>query len=79
MNPLAHIPSSKPAPFPRARFLAFLGRLRIQTKDFGLVPMSLLGTQSYVLDEMCAAIDRGVTTFMILKARQLGMTTFFIA
>ena len=79
MNPLARIPSSKPAPFPRARFLAFLGRLRIQTKDFGLVPMSLLGTQSYVLDEMCAAIDRGVTTFMILKARQLGMTTFFIA
>jgi len=71
--------SSKPAPFPKARFLAFLSRLKIQTKDFGMVAMQPLGTQTYVLDEMCAAIEAGVTTFLILKARQLGMTTFFIA
>ena len=70
---------ARPSPFPRQRFLAFLSRLKIQTKDFGMVSFEMLGTQSYVLEEMCAAIDRGVTTFLILKARQLGMSTFFIA
>jgi hypothetical protein len=61
------------------RFETFLSKLKIQTKDFGLIPMTMLGTQRYVLDEMCDAIDKGITTFYILKARQLGMTTFFIA
>jgi hypothetical protein len=67
------------AKFPRERFEAFLSRLKIQTKDFGMVPLQMLGTQRYVLEHMVEAIDRGVTTFLILKARQLGMTTFFIA
>jgi hypothetical protein len=72
-------PPEKVAPFPRDRFLDFCAKLRIQTKDYGMVPMQLLGTQTFVLDQICAATDRGVTTFLILKARQLGMTTFFIA
>ena len=28
------------APFPRAKFLQFLSRLKVQSKDFGLVPFS---------------------------------------
>jgi hypothetical protein len=60
LAPPAHV-----APFPRDRFLKFLSMLKIQTKDFGMVPIQLLGTQTYVLDEMCAAIERGMTTFFI--------------
>ncbi len=73
------LPPSKVAPFPREKFLEFLSALKIQTKDFGLVPFKMLGTQRYVLDRMCEAIGGGVTTFYILKARQLGMSTFFVA
>ena len=40
------------APFPRARFLKFLSRLKVQSKDFGLVPFKLLGSQIYILDEI---------------------------
>jgi hypothetical protein len=69
----------KVAPFPRAKFLQFLSRLKIQSKDLGLVPFRMLGSQVYVLDEVCKALDEGVTTFVILKARQLGMTSFWIA
>lgn len=65
-------------PFPLPQFQAFCRAVRIQTKDFGLVKMEMLGTQTYILDEMCAALDRGVSVFYILKARQLGTTTFFL-
>ena len=65
--------------FPKERFLAFCSQLKILSKDYGLVPFKLLGTQQYVLDEMCKALDEGVSTFVILKARQLGMSTFFLA
>lgn len=78
-TPPRRLPPTRVAPFPRERFLKFCSVLKIQTKDFGLVPMELLGTQTYVLDEICDALERGITTFFILKARQLGMTTFFIA
>lgn len=67
------------APFPRERFLTFLSRLKVQSKDYGLIGFSLLGGQRYVMEEMVEALDRGITTFVILKARQIGMTTFFIA
>ena len=66
-------------PFPREQFLAFLKQLRILSKDFGLIPMTLLGTQLYVLDEIIKGLEEGVCIFYILKARQLGMSTFFLA
>lgn len=72
--PLPHV-----APFPTERFLGFIKQLKIITKDFGLIQFSLLGTQQYVLDEICEGLSRGITTFIILKARQLGMSTAFIA
>lgn len=67
------------APFPRERFLQFLSRLKVQSKDFGLVPFKLLGSQLYILDEICQALSQGITTFVILKARQLGSSSFFVA
>src|SRR5215472_3776505 len=69
----------RPDRFPRERFLEFCKQLKILTKDEGMVPLQMLGTQKYVLDEICKGVDEGVTTFVILKARQLGMSTFFLA
>jgi hypothetical protein len=66
------------APFPRARFEAFAAKLKVQSKDFGLVPFKLLGSQRYILDEIEKGLAEGVTTFVILKARQLGASTFFL-
>ena len=67
------------SPFPRARFMMFLGALKIVSRDEGLVPFELLGSQLYILDEICAGLAEGVTTFVILKSRQLGASTFFVA
>src|ERR1700731_2128603 len=36
------------APFPTARFKTFLSRLKVQSKDFGLVPFRLLGSQPHL-------------------------------
>src|SRR6267378_5337982 len=70
---------SKVAPFPRERFMFFLSKLKVQSKDYGLVPFRLLGTQRYILDEVIKGLEEGITTFVILKNRQGGVTTFFIA
>lgn len=69
----------KLAPFPREKFLKFCSRLKIQSKDYGLMPFRLLGSQIYILDELCRGVDEGISDFLILKARQLGSTSFFIA
>lgn len=67
------------APFPTERFLKFLANLKVQSKDYGLVPFKLLGSQRYILKEIEEGLSRGITTFVILKARQLGASTFFLA
>jgi hypothetical protein len=67
------------APFPTEKFLTFLSHLKVQSKDFGLVPFKLLGSQRYLLKELEAGLSEGVTTFVILKARQLGISSFFLA
>jgi hypothetical protein len=72
-------PAGKVAPFPREKFLKFLGQLKIQSKDFGLIPFRLLGSQLYILDEICKALEEGITDILVLKNRQCGCTTFFIA
>ena len=67
------------APFPLDRFLSFLSHLKVQSKDYGLVPFRLLGSQRYVLDQIVEGLSRGITTFVILKNRQAGISTFFLA
>lgn len=73
------LPDGSVEPFPRERFLAFLDVLRVQTKDYGLVGLRLLGSQLYVLDKIIEGLNDGITTFVILKARQLGISTLFLA
>ena len=71
--------SSAVAPFPRDKFLQFLKQLKVQSKDYGLSPFRLLGSQVYLLDELCDALDEGITTLYVLKARQLGISSFLLA
>lgn len=73
---LSHIPV---APFPRERFLHFLSKLKVQSKDYGLIPFRMLGSQRYLLDEICAGLSEGITTFIVLKNRQAGISTWFLA
>jgi hypothetical protein len=78
-KPKRKLPDGSVSKFPREKFLAFCRQLRIQSKDSGVVYFELLGSQLYVLDEMIKGLDKGITTFVILKARQLGISTFFLA
>ena len=71
--------SSAVAPFPRAKFLAFMKQLKVQSKDYGLVPFRLLGSQQYLLDEICTALDNGITVIYVLENRQAGISTFLLA
>jgi hypothetical protein len=71
--------SSAVAPFPRAKFLAFMRQLKVQSKDYGLVPFRLLGSQRYLLDEICKGLADGLTVFYVLKNRQAGISTFLLA
>ena len=73
------IGSSVVAPFPREKFLTFLKQLKVQSKDYGLVPFKLLGGQRYLLDELCKAMDQGITVIYVLKNRQAGISTFLLA
>jgi hypothetical protein len=71
--------NGKLEPFPIERFEEFLKVLTVQTKDYGLIPLQLLGGQRYALEEIIEGLKRGVSTFVILKARQVGMSTLFLA
>lgn len=58
------------------QFYAFCAQFQIETKEQGLRRMdTLLGTQTYVMDEIAKGLDEGIHMFIILKGRQLGITT----
>ena len=62
------------------QFYAFCSQLKIETKEEGLRKMDhLLGTQTYVMDEIAKGLDDDVHFFVILKGRQLGITTISLA
>jgi hypothetical protein len=67
------------APFPMQRFLTFLSHLKVQSKDYGLVKFELLGSQRYLLEQIADGLEQGITTFVILKARQLGISSLLLA
>lgn len=73
------LPDGTVAPFPRARFLQFCTALKVQSRDYGMLPLRLLQSQMYALDEICRALDNGITTILILKNRQAGISTLLLA
>src|SRR5215475_9031119 len=72
---ISFVQSTKVAPFPINKFRQFVSHIKILSKDFGRVPVHFLGSQTYILDEICKGLDEGITTFVILKGRQQGATT----
>ncbi len=62
------------------QFYKFCSQLKIETKEQGLRKMdNLLGTQTYVMDEIAQGLAEDVHFFVILKGRQLGITTISLA
>ena len=65
-------------------FLEFIKYLRINSKESQAIddkgsPLDLWGSQKYVLDEIIHGMERNIRIFMILKARQLGISTVTLA
>ena len=66
--------------FDLKKFYKFCSEPKIETKEEGLKKMgNLLGTQTYVMEEIQKGLDEDVHFFVILKGRQLGITTVSLA
>lgn len=66
--------------FSLQQFYKFCSQLKIESKENGLIRMdNLLGTQTYVMDEISRGLEEDVHFFVILKGRQLGITTISLA
>ena len=62
------------------QFYRFCSQLKIETKEQGLRKMDeLLGTQTYVMEEIASGLEQDIHFFVILKGRQLGITTISLA
>jgi hypothetical protein len=67
------------ADFSIERFEAFCRKLMVDTKERGRVPLTWLGTQRYFVQEVSAGLKADVHTFVVLKGRQLGISTVSLA
>jgi hypothetical protein len=66
--------------FNLTQFYKFCDNLKIESKEKGLISLDTrLGTQTYVMDEIGSGLESGVHFFVILKGRQLGITTISLA
>lgn len=65
--------------FSPERFEAFCKRLKIDTKEKGRISFQWLGTQRYLVNEISQALKRDIHTFVILKGRQIGISTVSLA
>ena len=62
------------------KFYQFCSQLKIETKEHGLRKMDrLLGTQTYVMNEIAKGLEDDCHFYVILKGRQLGITTISLA
>ena len=66
--------------FDLQKFYRFCSQLKIESKEDGLIPMArMLGTQTYVMEEIAKGLEDDIHFFVILKGRQLGITTISLA
>src|SRR5512146_215644 len=61
------------------QFETFCSRLLIDSKEQGTVPLKLNGCQKHFVREVSKGLEEGVRHFVVLKARQLGVTTVTLA
>jgi len=67
--------------FDRKNFYRFCRQLRIESKELGMITLGdqLLGTQTYIMDEVARGLKDDIHFFVVLKGRQLGITTISLA
>jgi hypothetical protein len=68
--------------FPLKQFWDFCSSLKIDSKELGKISLAkenLLGSQVYFIEEVARGLDEGCHHFVVLKGRQLGITTICIA
>lgn len=67
--------------FDTNKFYQFCRYLRIESKERGMITLgeTLLGTQTYVMDEVAKGLKDDIHFFIVLKGRQLGITTISLA
>ena len=66
--------------FDLKRFYHFCSQLRIESKENGLIRMDkLLGSQTYVMEEIAKGLEEDCHFFVILKGRQMGISTISLA
>lgn len=61
------------------RFERFCGQLKIGSKELGLVPLKWIGSQRYVMNEIADGLKNDVHSFVVLKGRQMGISTVTLA
>jgi hypothetical protein len=62
-------------------FYKFCKELKVETKELGIQRLGnrLLGSQTYVMEEIAKGLNNDIHFFVILKGRQLGITTISLA
>ncbi len=62
-------------------FYKFCKELKVETKELGIQRLGnrLLGSQTYVMQEIAKGLNNDIHFFVILKGRQLGITTISLA
>jgi hypothetical protein len=61
------------------KFDRYCQKLRINSKEFGIVPLKFWGTQREYLQQIQKGVEEGVRDFKCLKGRQGGITTVDMA
>src|ERR1700704_1045528 len=65
--------------FDITRFEHFCNQLKIDSKEKGRIAFKWLGTQRYFAQEVSDGLKHGIHTFVVLKGRQIGMSTICLA
>ncbi len=65
----------------KSEFYKFCDEMIVESKERGLISLgrSMLGSQRYLVEEVFAGLALGIHIFVILKGRQLGASTVFLA
>lgn len=65
--------------FSAQKFEKFCKKLKVDSKEKGRIPLTLLGSQRYLNEQIEEGLARGVHTFVVLKGRQMGISTDMLA
>lgn len=67
--------------FDAREFKSFCREMQIDTKEFGVVKLgeAWSGTQEYFVEELAKGLNEGVHYFVVLKGRQVHITTICLA